>query len=215
MLSSNNTKLDLSQVGESLDSINTKISTLDEINSKLDNLGIELSGNATEGDVISGKTFYNTDAKTQVTGTLTLSGNATEEDVLYGKTFYNTDAKTIITGTLKTTGVCVTTSISNFGLSGGSTVTKSTDVPIGTYGYIQITGSCGNTSAVNTSNCTVTIMDGSTSLGSGTFTRDRQSTASFTVRIAKQFTTTNNISVKFYNSDYNNWSNISIYYVKI
>lgn len=147
------------------------------------------------------------DGKTLVANAITEKGVETAID----DTFSN-----MATNILNiSTGACVTTKISNFGLMGGSTVTKSTDVPIGTYGYIQVTGSCGNTSAVNPSNCKVTIMDGSTTLGSGTFTRARYSTASFTVRIAKQFTTSNNISVKFYNNDYNNWSNISIYYVKL
>lgn len=60
---------------------------------------LALSGTAAAGDVLKGKTFYNTNAKSAVTGTLALSGTAAAADVVKGKTFYNTDAKTKVTGT--------------------------------------------------------------------------------------------------------------------
>ncbi|KQL54506.1 hypothetical protein AN964_14025 [Heyndrickxia shackletonii] len=56
------------------------------------------SGNATASDLLSGKTA-STDAG-DITGTLTLTGTASDADVLTGKTYYNTDAKNIRTGTL-------------------------------------------------------------------------------------------------------------------
>lgn len=65
---------------------------------------LALSGTATAGDVLSGSTFYNTDAKAKETGTLSLSGNAGAGDVLNGKTFYNTNAKSKLTGTLSLSG---------------------------------------------------------------------------------------------------------------
>lgn len=65
---------------------------------------LSLSGNAGTGDVLSGKTFYNTNAKSKQTGTLSLSGNAAAGDVISGKTFYNTNAKSKITGTLSLSG---------------------------------------------------------------------------------------------------------------
>ena len=65
---------------------------------------LALSGTATAGDVLSGATFYNTDAKAKETGTLSLSGNAGTGDVLNGKTFYNTNAKSKLTGTLSLSG---------------------------------------------------------------------------------------------------------------
>lgn len=55
-------------------------------------------GDATEGDVLKGKTI-GTDAGLK-TGTLELTGNVTAGDVLSGKTFYNTNAKTKQTGTM-------------------------------------------------------------------------------------------------------------------
>ena len=55
------------------------------------------SGDATEGDVVSGKLFYK-DSRTQKTGTLSLSGDASTSDVALGKTFYaNTFSR--LTGT--------------------------------------------------------------------------------------------------------------------
>ena len=48
------------------------------------------TGDATEGDVASGKIFYK-DSRTQKTGTLSLTGDATAADVAYGKTFYASD----------------------------------------------------------------------------------------------------------------------------
>jgi hypothetical protein len=61
--------------------------------------GSVLTGNATTGDVLNGFTFYNNDANTIQTGTLTLTGNAITSDVANGKTFYNNNAKSILTGT--------------------------------------------------------------------------------------------------------------------
>lgn len=53
-------------------------------------------GTALIGDVLAGKTFTN-DNDT-LAGTLTLTGTTTTADVAIGKTFYNTDAKTKLTG---------------------------------------------------------------------------------------------------------------------
>jgi hypothetical protein len=66
--------------------------------------GAILEGNATVGDVLKGKTFYNTDAMEIQTGTLALSGDASASNVLSAKTFYNTDAKTKVTGTMTNRG---------------------------------------------------------------------------------------------------------------
>ena len=74
-------------------------------NAKSKQIGtLELTGNAYADDVLMGRTFYNTDAKTKVTGTLALTGTAYASDVLYGETFYNTNAKTKITGTMPNRG---------------------------------------------------------------------------------------------------------------
>lgn len=54
-------------------------------------------------DVLSGKVIVGPDGE-PLTGTLALSGNATAAQVLSGKTFYNTDAKTILTGTMTDRG---------------------------------------------------------------------------------------------------------------
>lgn len=66
--------------------------------------GSILSGDATAGDVLSGKTFYNNDPETKITGTLSLTGDAVAANVLSGKTFYGTDAKTKVTGTMANNG---------------------------------------------------------------------------------------------------------------
>lgn len=62
-----------------------------------------LAGTANESDVLVGKTFYKTDGKVKLTGTLevcpTLTGDATASDVASGKTFYSNDGKTQLTGT--------------------------------------------------------------------------------------------------------------------
>ena len=55
-------------------------------------------GTATAGDVLAGVTFSN-DNDTGISGTLALTGDALVSDVVIGKTFYNTDAKTKLTGT--------------------------------------------------------------------------------------------------------------------
>ncbi|MBU5444328.1 hypothetical protein [Paenibacillus sp. MSJ-34] len=65
---------------------------------------LSLYGDAADGDVLKGKTYYNTDAKTKRSGTLELSGNAADADVLTGKTYYNTDAKTRRNGTMPNNG---------------------------------------------------------------------------------------------------------------
>lgn len=65
---------------------------------------LELTGSAGAGDVLSGVTFYNTDAKSKQTGTLALSGNANAAQVLSGYTFYKTDPKTKVTGTMANRG---------------------------------------------------------------------------------------------------------------
>ena len=72
-----------------------------------DDIGVgtlALTGDAEAGDVITGKTFYNSDAHTQVTGSLKLTGNAAVGDVIKGQTFYSNNPKSIQTGTLALTG---------------------------------------------------------------------------------------------------------------
>lgn len=59
-----------------------------------------LTGDAGAQHVYKGKTFYNTDPNSPVTGTLELTGDAAVGDVLAGKTFYNTALLTQRTGTL-------------------------------------------------------------------------------------------------------------------
>jgi hypothetical protein len=61
--------------------------------------GVELTGNAATGDVLSGQTFYSNNASSKLTGTLALTGNAIASEVFSGKTFYSTNAKTRLTGT--------------------------------------------------------------------------------------------------------------------
>ena len=63
-----------------------------------------LTGNSGTGDVIKGKTFYNTNYKTKLTGTLELTGNAGTGHVLSGKTFYTTNPKSKQTGTMPNQG---------------------------------------------------------------------------------------------------------------
>lgn len=65
---------------------------------------LELTGDASAEDVISGKTFYNVDAKEKQTGTLALTGDAQADDVIKGATFYNNNVRRKITGTLELTG---------------------------------------------------------------------------------------------------------------
>ncbi len=56
------------------------------------------------GDVLTGKTILNREGE-PVAGTLSLSGNADASKVLNGYTFYNTNAKSKLTGTLQVTSV--------------------------------------------------------------------------------------------------------------
>ena len=51
------------------------------------------------GDVLAGKVIVGPDGE-PLTGTLALSGNASDGQVLSGQTYYNTDAKTKRTGTM-------------------------------------------------------------------------------------------------------------------
>lgn len=55
------------------------------------------------GDIISGKVIVGPDGE-PLTGTLALSGDATAANVLSGKTFYNTDAKSKVTGSMTNRG---------------------------------------------------------------------------------------------------------------
>ena len=58
---------------------------------------------AAAGDVVSGKVIVDKDGE-PLTGTLSLSGNADAVDVLTGKTFYNTDPKNQVTGSMVNQG---------------------------------------------------------------------------------------------------------------
>lgn len=62
---------------------------------------LELTGNATAGDIIQGKTAYTTNPKSKVTGTLALTGSITAADIRKEKKGYSTDPKKIITGTME------------------------------------------------------------------------------------------------------------------
>ena len=53
------------------------------------------------GDILSGKVIVGPDGE-PLTGVLTLTGTAADSQVLAGKTYYNTDAKTKRTGTMAT-----------------------------------------------------------------------------------------------------------------
>lgn len=64
-------------------------------------------GTATAGDLISGKTA--TVDTGQITGTLALTGTAIATNVLEGQTFYNTDPKTKVTGTIASKAASVYT----------------------------------------------------------------------------------------------------------
>lgn len=55
------------------------------------------------GDVLAGKVIVGPDGE-PLTGTLALSGNASDGQVLSGQTYYNTDAKTKRTGTMPNRG---------------------------------------------------------------------------------------------------------------
>ena len=59
-------------------------------------------GNVTEGDVLAGVEFGTEEGLK--TGSLALTGNVTPAEVLSGKTFYNDDAKTKRTGTMPNRG---------------------------------------------------------------------------------------------------------------
>ena len=72
---------------------------------------LELSGDASAEDVISGKTFYNVNAKSKVTGILELSGTATESSVLKGETFYTTNPKRKLIGSLELTGDAIASKV--------------------------------------------------------------------------------------------------------
>ena len=58
---------------------------------------------ASAGDVLAGKVIVGPDGE-PLTGTLSLSGNASDGQVLSGQTYYNTDAKTKRTGTMPNRG---------------------------------------------------------------------------------------------------------------
>lgn len=58
---------------------------------------------AAAGDVLNGKVIVGADGE-PLTGTLALTGNAGTGDVLSGKTFYNDDAKTKRSGTMENRG---------------------------------------------------------------------------------------------------------------
>lgn len=58
---------------------------------------------ASAGDVLAGKVIVGPDGE-PLTGTLALSGNASDGQVLNGQTYYNTDAKTKRTGTMPNRG---------------------------------------------------------------------------------------------------------------
>lgn len=58
---------------------------------------------AEAGDVLEGKVIVGPDGE-PLTGTLTLSGNAADSQVLSGQTYYNTDAKTKRTGSMSNQG---------------------------------------------------------------------------------------------------------------
>lgn len=58
---------------------------------------------ADAGDVLAGKVIVGPDGE-PLTGTLALSGNASDGQVLSGQTYYNTDAKTKRTGTMPNRG---------------------------------------------------------------------------------------------------------------
>jgi hypothetical protein len=74
--------------------------------------GVELTGNAATGDVLSGQTFYSNNASSKLTGTLALTGNAIASEVFSGKTFYSNNAKTRLTGTFVFDGNAATTDVS-------------------------------------------------------------------------------------------------------
>lgn len=57
---------------------------------------------ATPADVLKGKTAYVKDQDDPVAGTLELTGNATDSYVYPGKTYYSTDPKVKLTGTMPT-----------------------------------------------------------------------------------------------------------------
>ena len=69
--------------------------------------GSDAAGDATPGDVISGKTFSNDGG--EQTGTLELTGDAVAANVLSSKTFYNTNAKTKVTGSMINRGAITIT----------------------------------------------------------------------------------------------------------
>lgn len=82
---------------------------------------LELTGNATTGDVLANKTFYINNPKSKQTGTLTLSGNAAASRVLSPYTFYTTDPKTKLTGTIPSySGRTITPGTSNQTISAGN-----------------------------------------------------------------------------------------------
>lgn len=60
---------------------------------------------AVPGDILAGRTAGIAGSDDLVTGTLSLTGNADEKKVLSGYTFYSTDAKSRLTGTLEVSSV--------------------------------------------------------------------------------------------------------------
>lgn len=62
------------------------------------------AGNADVDDVLYGKTFESAIAGAGAVGTLKLTGNAAAGDVLANKTFYNTNPKTQVTGSMTNRG---------------------------------------------------------------------------------------------------------------
>lgn len=81
--------------------------------------GSDSAGDATTGDVLAGKTFSN-DIDSGLTGTLSLTGTAAVGNVLSGSTFYATDAKSKLTGTMTNRGaVNITPSATNQAIVAG------------------------------------------------------------------------------------------------
>lgn len=82
---------------------------------------LELTGNATTGDVLANKTFYINNPKSKQTGTLALSGNAAANRVLSPYTFYSTNPKTKLTGTIPSySGRTITPGTSNQTIAAGN-----------------------------------------------------------------------------------------------
>ena len=168
-----------SLIVDMLRKINTDIgeltTTVDEINSSVDT-GFDLTGDAAVGNVLATKTFYNTSAETQLTGTMPNIGAGNKEvTTLAGTTiaegYYTGAGKAIlsaaeiakvIVGNIKT-GITILGVTGTYDTEAGNPIAVGTvlNTKVGFVNGTKITGTMPNKSG-NPVVCTSSAVDGTT-----------------------------------------------------